>query len=283
MENSPPPVINKPRINEPSDKINKAEIKTKLSYNDINYDLEIGFSEDKTIIVFLIDEEKKLSSEYFSAKISLESFQKLSKYFRLCDSIDEVMGSLRSIDKNLKYTNEGYKISFSIRNDDAILKYSIPIYTEENLCFELLLQKNEKDKDLLIAKLRERIKELESGNFQKKKEKNEVEKEIREAFIKIKNEINKKELEVLKKLDEINKNSKFESLHFHCSDNLLKEINNISLDDNNYSFKWKTGPNYTLNENRMIATKTSGGEKHNCIILGDKSLPKNSIVSWKVK
>ena len=66
---------------------------------------------------------------------------------------------------------------------------------------------------------------------------------------------------------------------------ILNKIQNLgtfkNLSDN--LFKWKTGQNYTLSGNNLIATKTNGGSDHNCNILGDIVLPRNQISKWKVK
>ena len=50
-----------------------------------------------------------------------------------------------------------------------------------------------------------------------------------------------------------------------------------------FSFKWKTGPNYSLSENNKIATKIRGEKIFNCNILGNIILPKNTICRWKIK
>ena len=51
-----------------------------------------------------------------------------------------------------------------------------------------------------------------------------------------------------------------------------------ALSDNSiYKFKFKEGINYTLSNNGLIATKTSGGDSWNCTIIGDKEIPKNKI------
>ena len=66
---------------------------------------------------------------------------------------------------------------------------------------------------------------------------------------------------------------------------ILNKIQNLgelkNLSDN--LFKWKTGQNYTLTGNNLIATKTNGGNNYNCNILGDIILPKNQINKWKIK
>ena len=63
---------------------------------------------------------------------------------------------------------------------------------------------------------------------------------------------------------------------------ILKNIKTFSISQS-FKFKWKSGPNYTLSNNDLIATKTSGGSDHNCNILGDIILPKNRINIWKIK
>ena len=68
---------------------------------------------------------------------------------------------------------------------------------------------------------------------------------------------------------------------------ILNKINNFGdIEKTNFEFidfKWKTGQNYTLSENKKIATKTNGGDEYNCNILGDIILPNNKISRWKIK
>ena len=63
----------------------------------------------------------------------------------------------------------------------------------------------------------------------------------------------------------------------------IKNLGKIYYNINLLKFKWKTGPNYTLSNNDLIATKTNGGNKYNCNILGDIILPKDKINKWKIK
>ena len=63
--------------------------------------------------------------------------------------------------------------------------------------------------------------------------------------------------------------------------NVLSSIKEIEL-NNSTNIKWKTGPNYILSNDDLIATKNSGGYKYNCNILGN-ILPKNRINKWKIK
>ena len=70
-----------------------------------------------------------------------------------------------------------------------------------------------------------------------------------------------------------------------------KEINQIldtiktfgSIFNYSFKFKWKKGQYYTLTNNDLCATKTSGGTSHNCNVLGDIILPKDRINKWKIK
>ena len=47
--------------------------------------------------------------------------------------------------------------------------------------------------------------------------------------------------------------------------------------------KFGPGNNYTLSNNGLIATKSSGGYDWNCIVMGDKEIPKNKKSKWKIK
>ena len=67
-------------------------------------------------------------------------------------------------------------------------------------------------------------------------------------------------------------------------DEFVEKIKNFGDICNDYlQFRWRKGPNYTLTNNELIATKTNGGNDYNCNILGDIILPKNSINKNKNK
>ena len=55
------------------------------------------------------------------------------------------------------------------------------------------------------------------------------------------------------------------------------------MEDNNFHFKFKNGNNYNITKNSMLATKSSGGKGWNCLIYGDKEIPKNRVSKWKLK
>ena len=62
----------------------------------------------------------------------------------------------------------------------------------------------------------------------------------------------------------------------------IKSIGSIN-EYNKYKFRFQGGLNYTLDNNGLIATKTSGGDCWNCTIIGNKEIPKNKISKWKIK
>jgi len=62
----------------------------------------------------------------------------------------------------------------------------------------------------------------------------------------------------------------------------IKLFGKIIISDN-FIFKFKSGKNYTLSNNGLIATKTNGGNDWNCTIIGDEEIPKNQISKWKIR
>ena len=64
---------------------------------------------------------------------------------------------------------------------------------------------------------------------------------------------------------------------------LLEEIKKFGEINDKYKFRFRPGNNYTLSNNGLIATKSSGGNNWNCIVMGDKEIPKNKKSKWKIK
>ena len=38
-----------------------------------------------------------------------------------------------------------------------------------------------------------------------------------------------------------------------------------------------------MSNNGLLATKNKGGDAYNCVIMGDKEIPKDKISKWKIK
>ena len=64
----------------------------------------------------------------------------------------------------------------------------------------------------------------------------------------------------------------------------LKSLIDISISPQKYTFKFNPNlnTNYQVSENGLIATK-KGNFEWDCVILGDKEIPKNVISRWKIK
>ena len=67
-------------------------------------------------------------------------------------------------------------------------------------------------------------------------------------------------------------------------DELEKNIKKFGyIHSDKFHFKFKQGKNYSISNNGYIATKSSGGDSWNCIIVGDKEIPRDRISKWKIK
>ena len=62
----------------------------------------------------------------------------------------------------------------------------------------------------------------------------------------------------------------------------IENIKTLGEITNEYKFIFKQGNNYTVTKNGLIATKNSEG-KWDCVIVGNKEIPKNRISKWKIK
>ena len=62
----------------------------------------------------------------------------------------------------------------------------------------------------------------------------------------------------------------------------IKEFGEV-INEDNFKFKFRPGNNYSVSNNGLIATKNKGGNDWNCIIYGDREIPKNKISKWKIK
>ena len=77
-------------------------------------------------------------------------------------------------------------------------------------------------------------------------------------------------------------------INFEPEDDNINELEeNIKkfgfIHSDKFLFKFKQGNNYSVSNNGKIATKSSGGDSWNCVIVGDKEIPKDRISRWKIK
>ena len=66
------------------------------------------------------------------------------------------------------------------------------------------------------------------------------------------------------------------------SENIKKFGQIFNEDNDKFIFKFKPGNNYNISDNGLKATK-SGSAGWNCVIIGDKEIPKDKISKWKIK
>ena len=63
----------------------------------------------------------------------------------------------------------------------------------------------------------------------------------------------------------------------------IQKFGQICIEENTeFKFQFKAGDNYILSNNGLKATK-SGATGWNCVIVGDKEIPKDRISKWKIK
>ena len=226
-------------------------------------------------------------------EIDKEKRDKLKQNIKLLEdiniNIEKSIGEIKMMIDNCNKSKE--KLIISVQ--EAFTKLRNNLNKRED---ELLLEIDKKYKDIISdekmekqsEKLPKKIKELiEKGKLIEKEWNNNSLNSIINDCISIENNI--KSIKNLS--DNLNKYKEMENnqLFFKLDDNDLKDIVDMiksfgALSDNSiYKFKFKEGINYTLSNNGLIATKTSGGDSWNCSIIGDKKIPKNKISKWKIR
>ena len=226
------PIPNSASFTTPDD--NKKEIITKREFiislssdESIKYLLEIEQS-GKNLILSLKLKDENLLLFIYKNSFTLESLKKISKLFRLYDSINEVLYYLFEELENNKQI-----LKFD-KNSNMLLIFTYQIPGTKNpeeiiLCLEKNNLKNEEANIILmkeIIKMKQEIKEL--------KEENEKLKLIIDKNEKIENKINIEEL-IDKKIKNFKNEINNQILNYESEINHLKEIiynNNINcLDD----------------------------------------------------
>ena len=191
--------------------------------NNEKFSLEMINKEKK--IIFNIFRENSIPSTLYSKEYTLEDLQKIAKYFKVFDYIDEAFGDIKNkldkkeyeiisdeIDKKIEI-----KIKTNIYNSDFSLDVPVKILEPEkiikDLCVTIKKHDNEikellkiKEPEKQFEKLEEKIKKLEdliNLKIKEKKEsilfekstiiKKEYERKLLESFIK-ENDSSKKEI-----------------------------------------------------------------------------------------
>ena len=162
----------------------------KLLLENVNYLIKFGKLKDKEeeLIIF-VKEENVISSGYYQESFTLDNLQKLSKSFRLFDTIEETIDALKDV-------IEANKIS--IKKDLDILNFMVKLNKvgkgEEEV--NLKLSKNSLSTGKIVEGLIEQINEMKKEIKQNKEEIDKNKEEIKQNKEEIKR-INK----ILEKLD----------------------------------------------------------------------------------
>ena len=96
-------------------------------------------------------------------------------------------------------------------------------------------------------------------------------------------------VEINENIEKCNKN-KFKIKFKHENQEITELEKNIKIfgeiineEDEVFKFKFQPGDKYDISNNGLIATKNKGNDNWNCVILGNKKIPKDRISKWKIK
>ena len=246
----------------------------------------------------------KGNGEHFNCNVCLieeikdEKKNKLNeniKYLEdFSEKIDNLINELKELFKKINESKEELKLKISnlftkIRNtinereDELLLELEI-IYDKTFFKEELIKNGEKIPNQIKIYKEKGKklIKEWDEDNNKLNYKINDcinIENNIKNIF-----EIN----------ESINKcKSKKVDIHFYPEEEVqiseflekIKKFGEIKEGELEYKFKFKfkSGNNYNVTNNGLLATKNQGGDSWNCVIIGDKEIPRDRISKWKIK
>lgn len=168
--------------NTPTPLLNALEYDLKDSDNSDDYNVKIAESQNKKSLTFQVFTKDHLSNYCYQVDYSLEDFQKLSKGFKMCESIDEILEIVKEIFNSKKAQ---IKIEKG-KNKVIILLYIILLGGKEQ---EIQIELNQKNLDLneinkelcnKVNILESDIKVIKKENINNIEKINNLEKEIKE-------------------------------------------------------------------------------------------------------
>ena len=244
----------------------------------------------------------KGNGEHFNCNVCLieeikdEKKNKLNeniKYLEdFSEKIDNLINELKELFKKINESKEELKLKISnlftkIRNtinerEDELLLELENIF-DKSFFKEELIKNGEKIPDqikIYKEKGKKLIKEWDDDN-------NKLNSRINDC-INIENNI-KNIIKINESIDKCK--SKKIDIHFYPEEEVeiseflekIKKFGDIKEGELGFKFKFKPGNNYNVTNNGLLATKNSGGDNWNCVIIGDKEIPRNKISKWKIK
>ena len=244
----------------------------------------------------------KGNGEHFNCKVCLieeikdEKKNKLNeniKYLEdFSEKIDNLINQLKALFKKINESKEELKLKISnlftkIRNtinerEDELLLELENIFDKSFFKEELIKNGEKIPKQIKIYKEKGKkiIKEWDDDN-------NKLNSRINDC-INIENNI-KNIIEINESIDKCK--SKKVDIHFYTEEEVqiseflekIKKFGEIKEEELEYKFKFKPGNNYNVTNSGLLATKNNGGDKWNCVIIGDKEIPRNRISKWRIK
>ena len=140
----------------------------KLLLENVNYLIKFGkFKSEQEELIIFVKEENVISSGYYQESFSLENLQKLSKCFRIFDTIDETIDCLKevieaqkiSIKKDLDVLNSMVKLNKAGKGEEEVnLKLTKNSLSTGKIVETLIEQINEMKKE--IKENKEEIKKI---------------------------------------------------------------------------------------------------------------------------
>ena len=246
------------------------EKKFNLEYNNNNYILVI--SSNNSSIKFNMYQQDKLDNYIYEEILTLDQLKEINNSFNIFNSVEAARNSIEKILNN----NKGIISQKDINN--FVLTLKIYLF-EEILDVNIILKKKEMNQKETIPILFQKIQQMNDEIINLKKE-NEKIKQMNDEIINLKKENEKIKLMNDEIINLKKENAKIKQMNDERIE--LKKYQN-KPNSNDYKFKFKIGINYSLNENRTIATKINGGNDWNCSIIGDTEIPKNKITKWKIR
>ena len=169
----------------------------KLLLENVNYLIKFGkFKSEQEELIIFVKEENVISSGYYQESFSLENLQKLSKCFRIFDTIDETIDCLKEV-------IEAQKIS--IKKDLDVLNFMVKLNKagkgEEEV--NLKLTKNSLSTGKIVESLIEQINEMKKEIKENKEEIKKINEKL-DILFKEKAKADGIDSKIIKKNEELN-------------------------------------------------------------------------------
>lgn len=169
-------------LNTPTPQLNFNEYLISEKENTDKYSVKFGISQNKNSLLFQVFPKDQLENFCYHADYTFDDFQKLSKGFKMCESIDEILEIMKEIFNSKK---AGIKIDKENKVVIILLKIILLGGKEQEIQIKLRqknLDVNEINKELCnkVKLLENDIKEIKKENLHNIEKMKNLENEVRE-------------------------------------------------------------------------------------------------------